>query len=258
MMRLRRRGLVVALFLIVMLGLAPRLAAQVGIYEQANQLYQAEDYAGAIEAYGAVLAGGFESHDLHYNLGNAHFKVGNLGLAILSWERALALEPGDPDATANLELAGTLTVDDIEPLPRFWLLSLGSWLVNLIPRALLLSLLAGAWLSLCAGVVGRMWAPGEASRRLSGAALLLGLVATLLLGANLLARELGAARAARGVILRAVVPVRSAPTPDNDLTVFEVHEGTRVRIDQRAGEWAEIVLDDGKVGWVPMDVMGVV
>jgi uncharacterized protein YgiM (DUF1202 family) len=49
--------------------------------------------------------------------------------------------------------------------------------------------------------------------------------------------------------------VRSAPADQDDLTLFEIHEGTRVRIDERAGEWAEVVLDDGKVGWVPADVL---
>jgi hypothetical protein len=40
--------------------------------------------------------------------------------------------------------------------------------------------------------------------------------------------------------------------------LFEIHEGTRVRIDQRAGLWAEIVLEDGKVGWVPVEAMEVI
>ena len=54
------------------------------------------------------------------------------------------------------------------------------------------------------------------------------------------------------------VAVRSAPAQDDDLTLFEIHEGTRVRLDQRTGEWAEVVLDDGKVGWVPLDVMEII
>jgi hypothetical protein len=57
------------------------------------------------------------------------------------------------------------------------------------------------------------------------------------------------------VILADAVPVRSAPADQDELTLFEIHEGTRVRIDERAGEWAEVVLDDGKVGWVPADVL---
>ena len=42
------------------------------------------------------------------------------------------------------------------------------------------------------------------------------------------------------------------------LTLFEVHEGTRVRVDQRTEAWAEIVLEDGKVGWVPAETIGAI
>ena len=77
----------------------------------------------------------------------------------------------------------------------------------------------------------------------------------VVLGSNLALREFGVGQAERGVILAEAVWVRSAPTDDDDLTVFEVHEGTRVRIDQRTEQWAEIVLDDGKVGWVPVGAM---
>ncbi|MCH7991953.1 MAG: hypothetical protein IIC35_06005, partial [Gemmatimonadetes bacterium] len=83
-------------------------------------------------------------------------------------------------------------------------------------------------------------------------------VVVLVLGANLVVRELGLGQRERGVILVESVAVRSAPSRDDDLTLFEVHEGTRVRVDQRTGAWAEVVLDDGKVGWVPLDVMGVI
>ena len=53
--------------------------AQESIFERGNQLYQEADYTGAIETYEAVLSAGFESADLHYNLGNAYFKEGDLG-----------------------------------------------------------------------------------------------------------------------------------------------------------------------------------
>ena len=66
-----------------------------------------------MEAYQAVRAGGFESPDLHYNLGNAYFQMGELGQSILGWERALKLAPGHADALANLELAVRLSADDI-------------------------------------------------------------------------------------------------------------------------------------------------
>ena len=240
-------------------ALAPApLAAQEEIFEQGNQLYQAEDYVAAVEAYEAILAGGFESHDLHYNLGNAYFKVGDLGRSILSWERALKLEPGDEDAVANLALAAQLTVDEVEPLPRFWLLSVATWWVDLLPRSALILLVGAGWLSLAGGLTARILTLSDARRRLGAWMVITGAGLVVVLGTNLLVRELGIGHPERGVILVESVPVRSAPAGDDNLTLFEVHEGTRVRIDQSTDQWAEIVLDDGKVGWVRVDALGVI
>ena len=254
---LRRVGGVgVALTALLFAGMLrpPGTSAQGELFERGNRLYQQEDFRGAIDAYQAVISAGWESAALHYNLGNAHFKAGELGRAILEWERALVLEPGDPDALANLELARALTVDAIEPLPRFWLFDAVAWWLGLLPRALLRALVAFAWLALAAGVGARILAPGEGAGRWGGRLATAAGVLVLVLGVNLLVRELGIGQADRAVILADAVPVRSAPADQDDLTLFELHEGTRVRIDQRAGEWAEIVLDDGKVGWVPSGV----
>jgi tetratricopeptide (TPR) repeat protein len=249
---------VAVLWLAAITSPAGALLAQDEIFQQGNQLYQAGDYAAAVEAYEAVLASGLESHELHYNLGNAHFKAGDLGRSILSWERALRLEPGDADALANLELADRLTVDEIEPLPRFWILSVISWWVNLLPRSVLISVVGVAWLCLAGGVIVRILTRAEGGRRRGAWVAAGGAAVVLLLGTNLVVRETGLGRAEGAVILEEAVPVRSAPAADDNLTLFEVHEGTRVRVDQRTEQWAEIVLADGKVGWVPVDVMEII
>lgn len=238
------------LALVAVLALAVPVRAQEELFAQGNQRYQDGDYAGAVEAYRSVLQGGFESADLYYNMGNAYFKSGDLGRSILAWERARARRPHDPDVAANLELARSLTTDDIEPMQRFWLVSLASWWVRLIPRGVLIGVVAAAWLTLMAGTAVRILATSRARR--AGAWLASGgAVVVLILGTNLAVRELGIGRHERAVILADAVPVRSAPTDDDNLTLFEVHEGTCVRIDQETDAWAEIVLDDGKVGWVP-------
>jgi tetratricopeptide (TPR) repeat protein len=252
------RAVVVALSIVAATlasAAGPGLHAQEEIFEQGNQLYLEGDYAGAVEAYQAVLDAGFESVALHYNLGNAHFKAGELGLSILAWERARALAPNDPDVLANLDLALSQTADAIEPLPRFWLISAASWWVGLLPRGALIALVAAAWLIVGAGGAVRVLARSDEMRGVGTWAALGGAVVVLVFGTNLFVRELGIGSAERGVILADAVPVRSAPADQDELTLFEIHEGTRVRIDERAGEWAEVVLDDGKVGWVPADVL---
>ena len=49
----------------------------------------------------------------------------------------------------------------------------------------------------------------------------------------------------------------NAPSEASDLTLFALHEGTKVRIDDPAGEWADILLADGKVGWLKLDLLEV-
>jgi tetratricopeptide (TPR) repeat protein len=244
---------VVAAF--VVLAAAAPIAAQDEIVAQGNQAYQQEDWAAAIEAYETVLEAGYTSAGLEYNLGNAYFKAGELGRSILHWERALALSPGDVDTRANLELARSLTADAVEPLPTFWLFSALSWWIDLLPRAMLIALVTAGWLTWAAGAVVRIVARGDAAAAVGRWVAICGAVGVVLLGSTLLVRELGLGRAERAVVLAESVAVRSAPAEDDDLTLFEVHEGTRVRIDQRTGEWAEVVLDDGKVGWIPLSVM---
>lgn len=254
---IRRRILVACVALAGVLAVSPA-CAQDEIVARGNQAYQEGDWAGAIEAYRAVQDGGFNSAGLEYNLGNAYFKSGSLGPAILHWERALARAPSDADTQANLELARSLTVDAIEPLPTFWLFSVGAWWRDLLPRAALLVLVGAAWIAVGAGSATWILGRSDLMRGLGRGSVMIGAVVVVIFGSTLFVRELGIGRAERGIVLVEAVAVRSAPARDDDLTLFEVHEGTRVRLDQRTGEWAEVVLDDGKVGWIPLEALEII
>ncbi len=232
--------------------------AQDEIVARGNAAYQDGDFVAAVEAYEAVLESGYRSAGLEYNLANAYFKTGDLGRAILHWERAQELAPGDEDIQANLDLARSLTVDAVEPLPRFWLFSMVSWWIGLLPAGWLRASVAFGWLSVSGGVILRIlsrahWAPAVGRAFVVAGSLLL-----LLFAPVMLVRETGAGLSDEAIVLADAVQVRSAPSADDDLTLFEIHEGTKVRIDQRTGEWLEVVLEDGKVGWVPAGVLEVI
>jgi tetratricopeptide (TPR) repeat protein len=83
-------------------------------FDKGNELYSAGDYAGAAGEYEKVISAGYESAELYYNLGNAYFREGQLGLAIANYIRAQRLDPGDEDIAANLEFARQFTIDKIE------------------------------------------------------------------------------------------------------------------------------------------------
>lgn len=234
------------------------LTAQDALFDEGNRLYQEGDFGGAAASYEAVLAGGFESAEVYYNLGNAHFRLGSVGLAVLNYERAARLNPRGEDIQANLALVGQMLQDRIEPLPRFWVLSVVDWWMTLIPRGRLGPLVALCYLALGVAtvllVLGRPRGWHSALRR----AVYASLAATILLGGTLLARETGLGQPEEAVVMRTEARVLSAPSEEGGLTVFTVHEGTRVRIDRRAEDWAEIVLADGKVGWLPLSALEVI
>ena len=139
------------------------------------------------------------------------------------------------------------------PLPRFWLFRVGSWWMNLFPRSLLIGLTAAGYLMAAGAALLLVLRLGAASwaRRAAVA----GGILVLLLGATLAVRETGLGQARHGVVLAAEVGVQSAPSDDPALQLFVIHAGTRVRVDRSSEEWLEVVLDDGKVGWVRAEVL---
>jgi len=245
-----------ALLLCAVGPLVSRAAAgQVEFYQEGNRLYQQGDFEGALSSYLRVVDSGFESGELYYNIGNTYFKIGDLAPAILYYERARRLLPGDEDVRANLALARSLTADEIEPLPRFWLLEWWSWWVGLLPPSLLMTLVAAAYVAGMSGVIVLVLKRGT-RLALWGGRVALGAGAVLLvLGTNLAIRELEIGRPEEAVVLAPRVDVRSAPVEDETLTLFTVHGGTKVRVDRRSEEWAEVVLEDGRVGWVRVEAL---
>src|SRR6266478_1727312 len=82
------------------------LAAEPGAqFAKANQEYAAGDFKAAIDDYEELVRSGRDTPNLFYNLGNAYFRKNDFGRAILSYERALALDPHHPEAEANLRIA---------------------------------------------------------------------------------------------------------------------------------------------------------
>ncbi len=234
----------------------PRPAVtQVEFYQEGNRLYQEGDFEDALASYLRLVEAGFQSGEVYYNIGNAYFKLGELAQAILYYERARRLLPGDEDVQVNLDLARSLTVDEIEPLPRFWLFSAVEWWVGLLPRTLLIAVVAVSYLVGTGVVLLLILKRGVQVAAWGGRIALASGVVFLLFGLNLAVREFEPGRAQEAVVFQPQVDVMSAPLDDETLTVFTVHEGTKVRIDRLSEEWAEVALEDGRVGWVPVEVL---
>jgi len=100
------RNRTLAIFLFLIFGMALSVFAQPDAeFAKANQAFAQGHFKEAIANYEALIRDGQWSANVFYDLGNAYFRTGDFGRAILNYERALALERHHPEATANLQIA---------------------------------------------------------------------------------------------------------------------------------------------------------
>jgi tetratricopeptide (TPR) repeat protein len=223
-------------------------------YEKGNVAYQKEDYSTAIAAYESALHSGYEAFELYYNLGNACYKMNQIGKSMLYYEKAKRLYPSDPDLLFNLELAQLRVVDKmITPPEFFWnkvwrgIKSLAS--LDQLAVYTLIFLVLAVILS-----IGKMFLEKEPWRSFVGYAWSPVLILFVLVGLLFLWRANQASREREGIIMAEKVSVFSSPI-NNGTEVFALHEGSKVRIQDRSSGFIRIALPDGKVGWVPVNTL---
>jgi len=219
-------------------------------FEAGNDAYERGDFREAAGIYREIGKAGARSAALHYNLGNALFKDGKLGEAILEYERAARLSPGDDDVRENLAYLRSLTVDEITPAASP-LSALGiTFLLALTTPGQEAALMLGAWLAAGAAFGAGLAARSEGFRRTAFYAAGALLVPALLAGAALGTESWIAGSAEQAIVLAAEAEVLSGAGSENP-TLFTVHEGLKVRIRGRAPGWLQVSLENGLSGWLP-------
>ena len=227
------------------------------LVEQANQAYVNGEYSYAIELYESVIEQELESYALYYNLGNAYFKENKLGPAILYYERAFRLQPGDEDIRFNLEVARSRTIDQINAVPlifyeRWWkvfysLLSPNTWAV-LVIISLITSLI----------FMGIFFFSKTRGLKISAFSLSsLFLFFTLVFMVSAKTQYYNLFQKQESIIMIPRATAKSAPdetSPD----LFVIHEGTKSRITNQLGEWYEVRLTNGNVGWVMKSALEII
>ncbi len=216
---------------------------------QANQLYQQGKYTGARQAYEAILAQGYESPSLLYNLGNACYKSGDIAHAVLNYERARRFIPDDDDLLHNLQLINLMLIDKIEPAPRLFIWD--TW--ESIQAFFSLNGLTIAGYLLFVAVMGSasamLLARTYRSRRLWFTGGVVGSALLLLVIVVFAAKVSDLHRLDMAVVTANITTVKNAPDIRSS-DAFVIHSGLKVQIIDRVSSWVKIRLADGKVGWM--------
>ncbi|MGM0666818.1 MAG: SH3 domain-containing protein [Bacteroidota bacterium] len=251
-----KRAIIMISILLIFL---PCLAAEekkeeTALYEKALEEYRNDNFSEALDIFEKLIAGGYSSYKLYYNAGNAAFKTGDIPSAILNYEKALLLKPFDEDARYNLEIARTFTTDKLEVIPDIFFIR---WF-NML--SLLMHTNAWASLSLACFVLslGLLAVYLFSSRYRLKKMTFIGAVVIFLI--SIFSFSLAIRNKAltadndEAIVFAPVVTGTSSPgSSGNEL--FVIHEGTKVEVEDKLGEWYEIKLSDGTVGWVPVNAV---
>ena len=230
-------------------GVAGAQSAFSGLYNEANDLYRSGEFEEARERYLEVAASGIRNPRLFYNLGNACFKSGHLGEAILWYERARRIDHRDADIRANLRFANEVKKDR-DPAPAgnpVWRFLLALFLFpSLNELCIVIFLLL---LGVFALAVWRL------RLRTAARAFWLALFLTCSGFTVLVGGWSGLRIHRQHTLVEAIVVVdqataRSGPEA-RQTAVLVVHEGTKVRVERKEGEWRLVRLANGLGGWLP-------
>jgi hypothetical protein len=232
-----------------LVGLHVAFAGPVDDFKSANQLYDTGKFTEAAVVYEKIEP---KTAHVYFNLGNAHFREGKLGLAILDYERARRLAPRDPDIVANLKFAEQrLGVDDVNAPPRAWQKYLRSIIDSRSTTEWGTYELAALWLTALA-VGACIYVPRFRTGWLVIAAVaFVGLAVSVFALSN---EVIGDRTAPAAVVVAADTDARFAPVPDST-THFKLSEGTRVVIREDRGQWLFVERADGQQGWVKSDTV---
>lgn len=234
--------------LCLILGVVPSAEASTDIvnakklFEEANTAYRKNDFPEAIAKYEKLIEQKNNSATVYYNLGNAYFKSGNLGLAILNYERAERLDRFDDDISHNLEYARKKTVDQFQAQvviseKFFGILSAFAWKI---------SSLVFVWIGFAALLLYLF----VSNRKELGA--YVGVTCILFAGITYwLGHEEGAIenKCHFRIVTNSEAYAKSSPD-DSSTDLFLLHEGTKVQVFDEVGSYQKIRIADGRIGWV--------
>ncbi|HCY76401.1 MAG TPA: hypothetical protein DHV28_10810 [Ignavibacteriales bacterium] len=247
--------LIQIVFLLTILLSSPAFADVTSIMQKGNEYYKNNQYQLAIDEYNKLINQGYEGTSVFYNLGNAHYRLGQIGYSILYFEKALKLSPGDEDSKHNLAVAKLNIKDKVDTLPPFFIFNI--W------EGLLASFSATGWtivayvifilLLLC--IIAYFFSRSVNQQRLSffasvGTGILL-ILAVVMLSVKL-NKEF---KIKDAVVVDSSVIVKSSPD-NSSKDEFVIQEGLKVRIEDNIDNWLKIRLADGKIGWVPEKSVG--
>jgi tetratricopeptide (TPR) repeat protein len=221
-------------------------------FYQGVTYFTAGSYKEALQVWTEVYSTGYRSANLDYNIGNAYFKLNNIPASILFYERAYLLKPEDENINYNLQVARTLIVDRFQEIPELFFikwynfislfLSTNSWAKISITSFVFFLLLLSLYIY-----------SSRHRHKVIGFWLAVFFITLSLTSLAFTIRNKSLVYDShKAIISNPLVNGKSSPDKSGN-DIFVLHEGTKVTVEDKVGEWLEIRLSDGNKGWVPLN-----
>jgi len=220
------------------------------LFNKAVAAYKGNDFEKAITLNESLISKGCKTATLYFNLGNAYFKNGNIGKAMLNYERAERLAPNDEDIQHNLAFARLKTIDKVDPTKSFGAQAI---LKNTLS---VLSSTSWCWIS-----IALLWLTfGFAlfflfQNNHRGLLLFGGCCCAAISCITFFASKKQFSfenKCSSAIITQTQSYVKSAPD-DSSTDLFQLHEGTKVEILDKVENYWKVKIADGRVGWMLRD-----
>lgn len=219
------------------------------LWAKGNEAYSMGEFNNAVQYYTRIEKQGLASAALYYNMGNAYYRLKENGKAILYYERTLKLDPANSDARINLQMASAQTLDKIEEVPDFIFVT---WVKNVRN-----SLSSNGWarlslVLLCVTLIFLLAFKFVGSRRarkvnfIISCCILFFTIVSLLFSVDLAVRANSSDSA---IVMNNIGNVKSAPNTTGN-SIFVLHQGTKLKILEKAQGWDRIQIKDGRQGWI--------
>ena len=238
--------------LLVTVICAAATSAQDDIFQTGVKYYQEGNYDDAIKMFSKIEKSGIESAALYYNLGNAYFKSGDLGRAVLYYHRAKRLGPGDADIINNLKFASQFSEVQmvgvqLNPIEAFLKETVGSyqlsalgWLSSLFFISLVVLLIMKFGLQFCFTGID---------------AVIISVLCLTIFAAGLTSFKYRVDYLdRRAVNLAHDAPVYSGPSSNTELELRGA-PGLVVELRQESGDYYNVLLENKRRGWIKKDLV---
>lgn len=227
------------------------------LFKQGIEQYKNQEFTKSVQTFEQILSKDYESDAVYYNLGNGYYRLGQLGKAILNYERALRLNPSDEDIKHNLTIANNETIDKVEVVPRLFIFQWWDTLVSFFT--------VNGWTRIVFGmffltiiVIGFFLLSTNISlKRIA----FLSMIPVLIFFAFSLILLLTRLNVEYNHHYAIVTEDQTTAKYSPDLSSrdsFIIHEGIKVEVLDKLDNWIKVSLADGKVGWIVKESIEVI